>query len=93
MAAGTSISAAAPHDESITAAIHRYAGITSAALVLLQADDLAGETVAVNLPGTDRARPNWRRKLRIDGADLWRTEVGARAAQDFGPLRAAPGVA
>jgi len=30
---------------------------------MAQVDDLAGETVAVNLPGTDRERPNWRRKL------------------------------
>ena len=26
-------------------------------------DDLAGEALAVNLPGTDRERPNWRRRM------------------------------
>jgi glycogen operon protein len=31
--------------------------------MLAQAEDLAGETVAVNLPGTDRERANWRRRL------------------------------
>jgi glycogen operon protein len=30
---------------------------------MAQLDDLAGETEAVNLPGTDRERENWRRKL------------------------------
>jgi glycogen debranching enzyme len=29
----------------------------------VQLEDLAGETVGVNLPGTDRERPNWRRRL------------------------------
>jgi glycogen operon protein len=31
--------------------------------MLAQLEDLAGEAVAVNLPGTDRERPNWRRRL------------------------------
>jgi glycogen operon protein len=30
---------------------------------MAQLDDLAGARVAVNLPGTDRERSNWRRKL------------------------------
>ncbi|MDQ6702176.1 MAG: hypothetical protein M3Z96_03225 [Pseudomonadota bacterium] len=32
---------------------------------LVKADDLAMETVAVNMPGTGKERPNWRRKLRV----------------------------
>jgi 4-alpha-glucanotransferase len=40
------IAADAPHTPAVTAAIHRYAGASPSALVLLQADDLAGETVA-----------------------------------------------
>jgi glycogen operon protein len=31
--------------------------------MLVQADDLAGETEPLNVPGTDRERPNWRRRL------------------------------
>ena len=31
--------------------------------MLVQAEDLAGEVVGQNLPGTDRERPNWRRRL------------------------------
>ena len=33
-----------------------------------QFDDLVGETVATNLPGTDRERPNWRLKSGPDVA-------------------------
>jgi 4-alpha-glucanotransferase len=42
-------------------------------LALVQADDLAGELVAVNLPGTDKERPNWRRRLDPDVSVLCRT--------------------
>lgn len=45
------------------AAVHRYVARTSSRIALAQLDDLAGESVAVNLPGTDRERPNWRRRL------------------------------
>jgi glycogen operon protein len=33
-----------------------------------QFDDLVGETIATNLPGTDRERPNWRLKVGPDVA-------------------------
>ena len=33
-----------------------------------QFDDLVGETVATNLPGTDHERPNWRLKVGSDVA-------------------------
>ena len=56
-------------------------------LVLLQADDLAVETVAQNLPGTDRERPNWRRKVSVAAAELWRTECGAAATLDLAVSR------
>ena len=34
-------------------------------LASAQVDDLAGETIATNLPGTDRERPNWRHRLSL----------------------------
>jgi glycogen operon protein len=67
----------------IACAIHRFVCATPSALVLLQADDLAGESMAVNLPGTDRERPNWRRKLDVDVEALWRTDTGMKAVADF----------
>jgi glycogen operon protein len=45
------------------AAIHALIARTPSLLALVQADDLAGERIGVNLPGTDRERPNWRRRL------------------------------
>ena len=80
------------HYLAATRDVHRFVGATSAMLVLLQADDLAVETIAQNLPGTDRERPNWRRMVSVPAAELWHTECGEVAARDLAPLRGrAPG--
>ena len=84
---GAPIDPAGLHDVAITGAIHRYAAQTPAALLLLQADDLAGEVDALNLPGTDRERPNWRRKVGVEVGKLWQTPVAARAIQDLAASR------
>lgn len=47
----------------LMAAIHAYLARTPCCLLMVQIDDLAGEAVAVNLPGTVDQRPNWRRRL------------------------------
>jgi glycogen operon protein len=52
-----------PFDAGIAAAVHRFVSAAPSRLLLLQAEDLAGERIGVNLPGTDRERPNWRRRL------------------------------
>lgn len=44
-------------------ALHALVARTPSLLMLVQAEDLAGARIAVNLPGTDRERPNWRRRL------------------------------
>jgi glycogen operon protein len=54
--------------------------------MLAQAEDLAGERMAVNLPGTDRERPNWRRRLPVTVAAL--TDL-PRARAVLATLRAA----
>jgi glycogen operon protein len=61
--------AAAVGGEPNAEALHGFLAATPSQLVLGQLDDLAGETVALNLPGTDRERPNWRRRIaaRIPG--------------------------
>ena len=84
---GAPIDVRGPHDAAITAAIHRYACASASAIVLLQADDLAAETNAANLPGTDRERPNWRRKLSVDVEALWQTPSGMRAIADCAVAR------
>jgi glycogen debranching enzyme GlgX len=62
----------APMPMAFAAAVHAFVAATPSLLALVQADDLAGETVAVNLPGTDKERPNWRRRLDVDVEELLR---------------------
>lgn len=59
-------------------AILSYLGRSRARLMLLQLEDVVGESEQANLPGTTDAHPNWRRRLCrtveeiIDGAELRR---------------------
>jgi 4-alpha-glucanotransferase len=52
--------------ESITLAAYRYLARSNARIVMLQIEDVLGETAPVNIPGTYMEYPNWRRKLRDD---------------------------
>jgi glycogen debranching enzyme GlgX/4-alpha-glucanotransferase len=56
----------APAPDALAAAIYAFVARTPSLVALAQIDDLAGETIATNLPGTDRERPNWRRRLSSD---------------------------
>ena len=67
-----------PMPPAVGVAIHAFVSATPCLLALVQADDLAGETVAINLPGTDKERPNWRRRLDPDVSALCRSPL-ARA--------------
>jgi glycogen operon protein len=80
---GAALAPYAPHEAEITAAIHRYAGATPSSLVLVQADDLALETNALNLPGTDRERANWRRKVRTPVDALWQTKAARLTLEGY----------
>ncbi len=64
---------------------HEFVARTPCAIMLVQADDLSGETEPLNVPGTDKERPNWRRRLSLGSsalADLPATRaVLARPAQ------------
>jgi glycogen operon protein len=53
----------APFNAAIAAAMHRLLGGASSLISVAQLDDIVGEISAVNQPGTDRERPNWRRRL------------------------------
>ncbi|HEX3573333.1 MAG TPA: glycogen debranching protein GlgX [Rhodopila sp.] len=79
-----------PMPVALAAAIHAFVSATPSLLALVQADDLAGETIGVNLPGTDRERPNWRRRLGIDVSDLCQTPL-ARAILDAMSVRTTNG--
>jgi glycogen debranching enzyme GlgX/4-alpha-glucanotransferase len=54
-----------PLPDSLAGAVHAFIGSAASILATAQVDDLAGETVATNLPGTDRERPNWRHRLDL----------------------------
>jgi 4-alpha-glucanotransferase len=79
-----------PMPLALAAAVHAFVAATPALLALVQADDLAGETVGINLPGTDRERPNWRRRLDVDVSELCQTPL-ARAILSAMRSRAVPG--
>jgi len=61
----------AAFDDALATAIHAFAARAPSLLAIAQLDDFAGEITAVNLPGTDRERPNWRRKLAQRPAELF----------------------
>jgi glycogen operon protein len=72
----------------VAAAIHAHLAAAPSLMLLLQAEDLAGERVGVNLPGTDRERPNWRHRMGPGAAALCETPL-ARAILDAMSRRAA----
>lgn len=58
------------HTGNLMADAHEYIAQTPCAIMLVQADDLSGETEPLNVPGTDKERPNWRRRLSVDSSAL-----------------------
>ncbi len=51
------------NEETANVAVHGLIASTPSRIMLIQADDLAGETDPLNVPGTDREWPNWRRRV------------------------------
>lgn len=76
----------APHD----AAVHALVARTRSAIALVQADDLARMRVGLNLPGTDRERPNWRRRLTKPLGELGTEDILA-AMREERPAGSRPG--
>ena len=66
----------APLSDALAAAVHAFIGGAGSILAHAQFDDLIGETVQTNLPGTDRERLNWRLKV---GRDVVSAFSGHRA--------------
>lgn len=54
-----------PFTAGLSGAIHAFMASTPCALAMIQVEDLAGERMPVNLPGTDLERPNWRRRIGV----------------------------
>jgi 4-alpha-glucanotransferase len=75
-----------PFSADLAHALHVYLARSATALVALQIEDLLGETLPVNVPGTDHEYPNWQRKVSADIEDL---AARADLAAQFADIRAA----
>ncbi len=64
-------------------AAHAFIAGTASELVMAQLDDLVLEPEAVNLPGTDTERPNWRRKLETPVPELLEGKVATGVFDEF----------
>jgi 4-alpha-glucanotransferase len=73
--------------DALVLAAYRYLAQTPARIVMLQIEDALGERTPVNVPGTDREYPNWRRKLRDDLETLSTDERFERFAAALRELR------
>ena len=58
-------------NDDIIIAIHKYIAITDAKIAIIQIEDLACESTSVNLPGTDKERPNWQRKIEKNISEIF----------------------
>lgn len=58
-------------DDDLIYAIHAFIAKTPAMIAIAQFEDLAGETNPINLPGTDKERPNWRNRLATSIDDIF----------------------
>ena len=67
----------------LAVAAHDFIGRSGSELVLAQLDDLVLEPDAVNLPGTDKERPNWRRRLGPPVPELLEGDVARAVMEGF----------
>ncbi|MBW8785578.1 MAG: 4-alpha-glucanotransferase, partial [Novosphingobium sp.] len=65
----------------VNTAVHAAVAVGASALAMVQAEELALEERSVNMPGTDRERPNWRRRLAVIVDRLFTGEGGALLAR------------
>jgi 4-alpha-glucanotransferase len=68
-------------------AIHAYLARSRARLMLVQLEDVAGESEQANLPGTTDDHPNWRRRLPCTIEDLRAGPEMARIAEAVNAAR------
>ncbi|HTN96382.1 MAG TPA: 4-alpha-glucanotransferase, partial [Nordella sp.] len=61
---------------------HEFLDRTGSAVAFVQVDDLFGETEPLNVPGTDREYPNWRRRSSRPVSDVLR-DARAQAILDI----------
>lgn len=64
-----------PMSPALALAIHIYLARTPAKILLVQPEDVLGQAVPVNLPGTSSERANWRLKLSVELDTLFATPM------------------
>ena len=57
-------------ETAVVVAANAYLAASPAAIVVALLDDILGERMPVNVPGTASQYPNWRRKLRLDLSEI-----------------------
>jgi 4-alpha-glucanotransferase len=77
----------APYDDTLAHAVQVYLARSAAALVVLQAEDLAGMADPVNVPGTSDEYPNWQRKMTLPSSELLAREQVRRLFADIDAAR------
>ncbi len=76
--------------EEAYARVHRRLGESDAGLVMVQVEDLLGETRAVNLPGTSDERSNWTQVTSLSLEEMSASDILSRR---LAPLALSRGVA
>ncbi|MCJ8139188.1 4-alpha-glucanotransferase [Falsirhodobacter halotolerans] len=76
--------------DGLVIAVHRHLAMAPSRLFVARFEDMAGETVAVNVPGTsDDLYPNWRPKLRATFADIMASVLARKVTSALRDVRPA----
>jgi 4-alpha-glucanotransferase len=76
-----------PFDAAFAHAVQVYLARSASALVVLQAEDLAGMADPVNVPGTNDEHANWQRKMTDDLAEVFALDHVRRLFRDVHAAR------
>ncbi|HEX6572184.1 MAG TPA: 4-alpha-glucanotransferase, partial [Steroidobacteraceae bacterium] len=79
---GVTAGADVAFSDDLARAIQLYLARSSAALVVLQLEDLIGMTDPVNVPGTSDEHPNWQRKVTATIEEVFEDEATAELLED-----------
>jgi 4-alpha-glucanotransferase len=55
---------------SLAGAVHTYLGRSASRLTMVQMEDVLGQEIQMNLPGTTTQHPNWRLRYKVDTAAI-----------------------
>ena len=68
-------------------AIHVYLARSQSRLMLVQLEDVIGESEQANLPGTNDSHPNWQRRLALQIEEIVAGSAMTRLAGRVGAAR------